>query len=348
MKPANLHIVEVGPRDGLQNLSVFVPTDRKADLIRRLAACGVREIQAGAFVNPRAIPQFRDMKEVMADVCDLRDCGVVLSTLVPNLQGARDAVEAGVSKLDFFFSVSRSHNLNNVRQTPEESLAALRLVLGEFDQAPGLSFRVNLATVFGCPFEGYLETAAILEHVEKTARLGIRVITLCDTVGWGYPAQVEAILKACLAAFPEVAFGVHLHNTRGLGLANALKAWETGIRVFDSALGGLGGCPFAPGPRETWPRRTSCSCSSPWESPRESTWTGSSKRPPSCRRSSRIRADELPLPGRPPRKCLSGSRAEGNPAANPDAVPRQTHDGAGPLLGKTFFEQGRQQDMLKD
>lgn len=247
MKPANLHIVEVGPRDGLQNLSVFVPTDRKADLIRRLAACGVREIQAGAFVNPRAIPQFRDMKEVMADVCDLRDCGVVLSTLVPNLQGARDAVEAGVSKLDFFFSVSRSHNLNNVRQTPEESLAALRLVLGEFDGTPGLSYRVNLATVFGCPFEGYLETAVILEYVEKTARLGIREITLCDTVGWGYPAQVETILKVCLAAFPEVTFGVHLHNTRGLGLANALKAWETGIRVFDSALGGLGGCPFAPG-----------------------------------------------------------------------------------------------------
>ncbi|HOI72667.1 MAG TPA: hydroxymethylglutaryl-CoA lyase [Syntrophales bacterium] len=247
MKPAGVRIVEVGPRDGLQNLSVFVATDRKTDLIRRLAACGVREIQAGAFVNPRAIPQFRDMKEVLADVRDLRDSGVILTTLVPNLQGARDAVEAGVSKLDFFFSVSRSHNQNNVRQTPEESLSALRLVLGEFDRAPGLSFRVNLATVFGCPFEGYLETAVILEYVEKTILLGIREITLCDTVGWGYPAQVETILKACLAAFPEVTFGVHLHNTRGLGLANALKAWETGIRVFDSALGGLGGCPFAPG-----------------------------------------------------------------------------------------------------
>jgi len=247
MKPTGLRIVEVGPRDGLQNLSGFVATDRKIDLIRRLAACGIQEIQAGAFVNPRTIPQFRDMKEVMAEVRALRDSGIVLTTLVPNLQGARDAVEAGVSKLDFFFSVSRSHNLNNVRQTPEESLSALRLVLGEFDRAPGLSFRVNLATVFGCPFESYLETAAILEYVEKTARLGIREITLCDTVGWGYPSQVEAILKACLSAFPEVTFGVHLHNTRGLGLANALKAWETGILVFDSALGGLGGCPFAPG-----------------------------------------------------------------------------------------------------
>ncbi|NPU83261.1 MAG: hydroxymethylglutaryl-CoA lyase [Syntrophaceae bacterium] len=247
MNPTGLRIVEVGPRDGLQNLSVFVATNRKIDLIRRLAACGLREIQAGAFVNPRAIPQFRDMKDVLAEVRSLQGEGIVLTTLVPNLQGARDAAAAGVNKLDFFFSVSRSHNLNNVRQTPEESLEALRRVLGEFDRTPGLAFRVNLATVFGCPFEGYLETAAILKYVEKTARIGIREITLCDTVGWGYPAQVEVILRSCLAAFPEVIFGVHLHNTRGLGLANALKAWETGIRVFDSAIGGLGGCPFAPG-----------------------------------------------------------------------------------------------------
>ncbi|PKN34990.1 MAG: hydroxymethylglutaryl-CoA lyase [Deltaproteobacteria bacterium HGW-Deltaproteobacteria-19] len=247
MNPADLRIVEVGPRDGLQNLSAFVATDRKTDLIRRLAACGIREIQTGAFVNPRAIPQFRDMKDVLAGVRSLQNDGVVLTTLVPNLQGARDAVAAGVDKLDFFFSVSRSHNLNNVRQTPQESIAALRQVLDEFKSNRGLAIRVNLATVFGCPFEGYLETAVILKYVEKTARLGVREITLCDTVGWGYPSQVEAILKGCLAAFPEVVFGVHLHNTRGLGLANALKAWETGIRVFDSAIGGLGGCPFAPG-----------------------------------------------------------------------------------------------------
>jgi len=248
MNPADLRIVEVGPRDGLQNLSVFVETERKIDLIRRLAACGIREIQAGAFVNPAAIPQFRDMKEVLAGVRKLRETeGVVLTTLVPNLQGARDAVESGVDKLDFFFSVSRSHNLNNVRQTPEESLEALRQVLDAFHARPGLAFRVNLATVFGCPFEGYLKTKTILHYVGQAARLGIREITLCDTVGWGYPAQVDAILKACLTAFPEILFGVHFHNTRGLGLANSLKAWEAGIRVFDAAIGGLGGCPFAPG-----------------------------------------------------------------------------------------------------
>jgi hydroxymethylglutaryl-CoA lyase len=247
MNPAGLHIVEVGPRDGLQNLSVFVETGRKIDLIRKLAAGGIREIQAGAFVNPRSIPQFRNMREVVEGLRDLRGAGVVLTTLVPNLQGARDAVAAGVDKLDFFFSASRSHNMNNVRQTPEESLEALRRVLEAFRSTPGLSFRVNLATVFGCPFEGYLETATILRYVERTARLGIREITLCDTVGWGHPAQVEEILKGCLGGFPDVLFGVHFHNTRGLGLANALKAWETGVRVFDAAVGGLGGCPFAPG-----------------------------------------------------------------------------------------------------
>ncbi len=248
MNPAGLHIVEVGPRDGLQNLSAFVETGRKIDLIRKLAASGIREIQAGAFVNPQAIPQFRDMKEVLAGVREHgKTDGVVLTTLVPNLQGARNAVAAGVDKLDFFFSVSRSHNLNNVRQTPEESLEALRRVLEAFRSAPGLSFRVNLATVFGCPFEGYLDTATILRYVERTARLGIREITLCDTVGWGHPAQVEEILKGCLGGFPDVLFGVHFHNTRGLGVANALKAWETGVRVFDAAVGGLGGCPFAPG-----------------------------------------------------------------------------------------------------
>jgi hydroxymethylglutaryl-CoA lyase len=248
MNPAGLRIVEVGPRDGLQNLSVFVETELKIDLIRRLADCGVREIQAGAFVNPRAIPQFRDMKEVLAGVRDLREtAGVVLTTLVPNLQGAQDAVESGVDKLDFFFSVSRSHNLNNVRQTPEESLEALRQVLDAFRASPRLAFRVNLATVFGCPFEGYLEMETILHYVGEAARLGVREITLCDTVGWGYPAQVEAILKGCRTAFPEILFGVHFHNTRGLGLANSLRAWEAGIRVFDAAIGGLGGCPFAPG-----------------------------------------------------------------------------------------------------
>ena len=246
MKPgAGVKIVEVGPRDGLQNLDVQIPADVKVRLIERLAASGLREIQIGAFVRPSAIPQFRDMREVAARVRGIS--GVTLTALVPNLQGAEAAFESGIRKLVFFFSISRSHNLNNVQQTPEASLEALASIMDVFSARPNVSVCVALATVFGCPFEGFFPTDAVLRHVAAVADRGVMEVTLCDTVGFGTPAQVAEITRACMAGFPEVTFGVHLHDTRGLGLANALKAYEGGIRVFDAAVGGLGGCPFAPG-----------------------------------------------------------------------------------------------------
>lgn len=238
-------IVEVGPRDGLQNLSTFIETTHKISLIRMLAACGLREIQAGAFVSPRAIPQFRDMKTVTADIVTLPD--VVFSALVPNLQGARDAIASGITKLIYFFSVSASHNMNNVRQTPEQSLQGIELIQKELTSEGLAECCVALATVFGCPFEGFPAVDRILHYIEKVVTLGIREITLCDTVGFGNPRQVEEIIHACQKNFPDVSFAVHFHNTRGLGIANALRAYEVGIRRFDAALGGLGGCPFAPG-----------------------------------------------------------------------------------------------------
>ncbi len=239
-----VRLVEVGPRDGLQNLPLFVRTDRKIGLIRRLAACGLPEIQIGGFVHPRAIAQFRDIREVAAGVADLK--GVTLTALVPNLRGARDAVACGIKKLNFFFSVSRSHNLNNVRQTPEESLAALKAIRAEL--LPGVTgIRVDLATAFGCPFEGPVPLGDLLGAVEAAVSLGIGEITLCDTVGFGNPRLVEEVTRACRERFPEATFGMHFHNTRGLGIANTLAAYQQGIRIFDAALGGLGGCPFAPG-----------------------------------------------------------------------------------------------------
>ena len=240
-----IHIVEVGPRDGLQNLKGFVKTENKISLIRRLAESGIHEIQAGAFVSPGAIPQFRDMQAVMAGLGDLRN--ITLTALVPNLQGARAAVDSGIRKLNFFFSVSRSHNLNNVRQTPQESLAALKIIRDELLSKSDVTVRVDLAVAFGCPFEGTIKTEVILDYLKQVVSLGFREVTLCDTVGFGHPALVESVIDACRRHFPEVAFGVHLHNTRGLALANALKAYERGIRFFDAAIGGLGGCPFAPG-----------------------------------------------------------------------------------------------------
>ena len=240
----SVRIVEVGPRDGLQNIAQFVATDRKIGLIRELAACGLKEIQIGAFVDPRAIPQFRDIGRVVAGTVGLE--GVTLTALAPNLRGVQDAVACGLRNLVFFFSVSRSHNLNNVRRTPEESFSALREIWNEIHPG-GIHLRVDLATAFGCPFEGRIATEAVLRSVEKTANLGIREMTLCDTVGFGNPRLVEEIARACLERFPEMDFGMHFHNTRGLGLANTFAAYQTGIRIFDTALGGLGGCPFAPG-----------------------------------------------------------------------------------------------------
>ncbi len=246
MKPgAGVKIVEVGPRDGLQNLGIQVSADNKVRLIERLAASGLREIQIGAFVNPSAIPQFRDMSEVAARVRHL--AGVTLTALVPNVRGAETAFESGIRKLIFFFSISRTHNLNNVQQTTEASMEALASIMDAFSSRPDVSVCVALATVFGCPFEGFFPTDVVLRHVAAVAGTGVAEVTLCDTVGFGNPAQVGEITRACMAEFPNLAFGVHLHNTRGLGLANALKAYETGIRIFDAAVGGLGGCPFAPG-----------------------------------------------------------------------------------------------------
>lgn len=241
----DITIIEVGPRDGLQNLSFFVPTPTKISLIKQLASCGIGEIQVGAFVSPRAIPQFRDMEEVVDALRDLSD--TKLNALVPNVKGAVTAVKKGIKKLVFFYSVSESHNQNNVNQSREESLRGLKAITDEFSKEPGVEITVALATVFGCPFEGYLPLGEIAKYIEKTADLGIKEITLCDTVGYAHPALVEEILSLCFHRFPTIEFALHLHNTRGLGLANALKAYEMGIRRFDAALGGLGGCPFAPG-----------------------------------------------------------------------------------------------------
>jgi hydroxymethylglutaryl-CoA lyase len=238
-------IIEVGPRDGLQNVAVFVETAQKVTLIRRLVASGLKEIQAGAFVSPRAIPQFRDMQEIAAEIITIPE--VKFSALVPNLQGARTAVKSGIEKLIFFFSLSESHNLNNVRQTKAQSLQGLEAISKDMTAEAPADLCVALATVFGCPFEGYLTTGQILSDIEIIANMGIKDITLCDTVGFANPKQVEEIMAACRKNFPETDFAVHFHNTRGLGLANALRAYDVGIRRFDAAIGGLGGCPFAPG-----------------------------------------------------------------------------------------------------
>lgn len=243
--PSSVTVVEVGPRDGLQNLGQFLETEKKIQLLKLLIQSGVKRIEATSFVHPKAVPQFRDAKEVMKAVID--DPGVRMRALVPNLRGAQDALSCGVRDLSFVFSVSESHNQNNVNRSREASLQELKEILELRKTTPDLSVQVSLATTFGCPFEGEIPEGEIVKYVGRTQDLGVATITLADTVGFGNPRQVRSILRRCLREFPSVTFGVHFHNTRGLGLANTLVSLEEGIALLDSSIGGLGGCPFAPG-----------------------------------------------------------------------------------------------------
>lgn len=240
-----VEIVEVGPRDGLQNIAQIVETDQKTELIHLLAQCGLKEIEIGGFVHPKAIPQFRDIFDVAKRLDDIK--GVTFTALIPNLRGARNAIECGIKKIHFVFSVSESHNLSNARRTRDQSLAELKEIMVLTSADAELEISVDLATAFGCPFEIEVKIDDVMSYVHRVHDLGVRSMTLCDTAGYGNPRQVENIFRLCREHFPEVGFRAHFHDTRGLGLANVLAAYQTGIRSFDSSIGGLGGCPFAPG-----------------------------------------------------------------------------------------------------
>ncbi len=243
--PLEASVVEVGPRDGLQNLTQFLETEKKIQLIKLLAKSGLKYIEATSFVHPKAIPQFKDAKEIIAGVIHLP--GVKLRVLVPNLFGAKGALEAGIRELAFVFSVSESHNKNNVNKTREESVGELEKILELKEEYREMNVMASLSTTFGCPFEGEVKEAEILKYIERVISLGVTSLTLADTVGYGNPKQVRHIVRRCLDQFPSVTFGAHFHNTRGLGLANALVCLEEGVKILDSSIGGLGGCPYAPG-----------------------------------------------------------------------------------------------------
>jgi hydroxymethylglutaryl-CoA lyase len=244
--PEKVDILEVGPRDGLQNLRQIVEAKQKIELIRRLAASGLCHIQLGAFVSPRAVPQFADIQEVAHEVIASLP-GVRFSALIPNRKGAVNALSCGIRELSFVFSVTLSHNQSNVGKTHEQSLAELAAIMDLLPSYPGAEITADLATSFGCPFEFKVPQERVIHFVRKAYDLGVRRITLCDTVGYGNPRQVTEIITACRDAFPDAVFRCHFHNTRGLGLANTLAAAWAGVRSFDSSAGGLGGCPFAPG-----------------------------------------------------------------------------------------------------
>lgn len=244
----DVEISEVGPRDGLQSLKAFIPTATKAAWITAEAAAGVREIEVCSFVPPSVVPQFTDAAEVVAHALAIP--GLTVAALVPNLKGAQNAVAAGVHKISFTLSVSRTHSLANVRRTPDDQLAEFARIVAfcrtlEPGRRPFLSG--GLSTVFGCVYEGAVDEGEVCRLAAALAEAGADDISLADTTGAANPAQVRRVVNAVRAEVGDRLSALHLHDTRGLGLANVLAGLEAGIRAFDAALGGLGGCPFAPG-----------------------------------------------------------------------------------------------------
>jgi hydroxymethylglutaryl-CoA lyase len=242
-----VEIVEVGPRDGLQNISQFVPTDTKVVLIRSLIAAGVKRMEIGSFVSSKAIPQMADMDDVVRKLGSTP--GLRGIALVPNSRGVLRALEAGISDLIFVISMSDSHNQSNVRRSTADSIEDLRAMLAEVDPDHKLRLRVGLATSFHCPFEGVMDEGAVVETIAKIAdlRAGLE-LCLADTTGMALPRQVKSLTRRCMDTFKgRATWCFHGHDTAGFGIANVLAGWEEGLRSFDGAAGGLGGCPFAPG-----------------------------------------------------------------------------------------------------
>ena len=241
-------ICEVGPRDGLQNARHLMPTESKKRWITALAAAGLREIEVGSFVPPKLIPAMADTADIVAHARAI--AGLKTVALAPNVKGFERAVAAGAHKVTFPVSASRKHSEANVRMTPEQMADQVRLCCAQRDALPAAE-RVDiegaLATAFGCTLQGVVAEDEVVRLAAYLARAGVDAIALADTVGYANPAQVRRLVQRVRAEVGELLEGVHLHNTRGLGLANAFAAYEEGVRSFDASQGGLGGCPFAPG-----------------------------------------------------------------------------------------------------
>ncbi len=246
--PIDVLVREVGLRDGLQNTATIVPTEGKLAWIVAELAAGVREIEVTSFVPPKLMPQFADAEEVVSRALKLS--GLTLMALAPNLRGAERAFALGVHKVDYVTSVSRTHNLKNVRREREESLADFVRIVQARDAA-GLKGHIELAaglsTALGCSYEGRIAVDEVRRCAAFLAEAGADEIMIADTVGYADPRQVREVFTAVLAEVGTVPVAAHFHDTRGTGLANVAAALECGIRRFDSSLGGLGGCPFAPG-----------------------------------------------------------------------------------------------------
>jgi hydroxymethylglutaryl-CoA lyase len=238
-------IVEVGPRDGFQSVPRFIPTATKIEIIKGLYAAGLRRIEATSFVSPRAVPQMADAAAILSAVEDLP--GLDAQALVMTARHAVEAVAAGARHIVFVVSVSERHNRSNARRMPAESLNEFRQIVRETPS--NTRMRLNVATAFDCPYDGTVADEAVLGLLDAFVPvMSHGEVALCDTTGRAAPTQVERLFSLAACRFPEVArWAFHPHDTFGLGAANSLAAWNAGVRVFDTSIAGLGGCPFAPG-----------------------------------------------------------------------------------------------------
>lgn len=238
-----INIYEVGPRDGFQNISSYIPLNSKLSIIDKILESGVRHMQITSFVSPKAIPQMKDAQELTA-ICLEKYPDVDFSVLVPNLRGAKTAWETGIRKISYVVSLSQSHNLANINRTHEESLRELHKIIEGY---PELDICLDLATTFGCPFEGRKGADEVLTFLKPYFECGIRTVNLCDSIGIANPAQVRKTIAVLKKEYPEMELWIHIHDTRNMGMVNTLAAIESGVRTVQSTLGGLGGCPYAPG-----------------------------------------------------------------------------------------------------
>lgn len=245
--PPFISICEVGPRDGLQIAKTRMTTEAKVRWIQSLAAAGLKEIEVGSFVPPRVIPQLSDTPEVVAQV--LATCpGLTVQALAPNLRGVQNALAAGVHKISIPVSVSDGHSMANLNRLPAQSVEMMKDIMAWMRAQPRqVPIIVGASTAFGCSIDGVVPTAKTVALAKALAEVGVAHIMLADTVGYAHPAQIKEVVRATRDAIGDRLYGLHLHDTCGLGLANALAGLEEGIRAFDSCLAGLGGCPYAPG-----------------------------------------------------------------------------------------------------
>ena len=243
MKMKKIDIYEVGPRDGFQNIKEYIPEATKKEIIDGLIASGIKHIEITSFVSPKAIPQLRDAQDI-AKACLETYPNVDFLALVPNLRGAQTAADVGIQRIAYVVSLSESHNKANINRTHEQSYEALKEIM---TQCPQLDIILDLATTFGCPFEGKFLPEQVVEFLKQYVELGVKQVCLCDTIGIANPRQVKDIIAAVWEAYPQLDLQVHIHDTRNMGVACTLAAIEAGVTKVQSTLGGLGGCPFAPG-----------------------------------------------------------------------------------------------------